>query len=211
MAGVEMFPRGFGNVAFVLVAYCFLNFWMGFQVGKARKKYNVPYPTLYAIESENKDANLFNCVQRGHQNSLELMPVFFLLMVLGGIRHPCACVALGSIYTVTRFFYFTGYATGNPKNRLTIGKYGLLPLIGLMGCTISFGISLLRGKSLPSVLVLRTMSVWCLDVLAATEQGFNGTLCHMRLDQGPVTEKPVAAPPATSQATEGTKKSKERS
>jgi glutathione S-transferase len=63
MAGVEMFPRGFGNVAFVLVAYCFLNFWMGFQVGSARKKYKVPYPTLYAIESENKDAKLFNCVQ----------------------------------------------------------------------------------------------------------------------------------------------------
>jgi glutathione S-transferase len=63
MAGVEMFPRGFGNVAFVLVAYCFLNFWMAFQVGKARKKYNVPYPALYAIESENKDAKLFNCVQ----------------------------------------------------------------------------------------------------------------------------------------------------
>ena len=27
-------------------------------------------------------------------------------------------------------------------------KYGFLALIGLMGCTISFGISLLRGKSL---------------------------------------------------------------
>ncbi|KAJ6752697.1 MICROSOMAL GLUTATHIONE S-TRANSFERASE [Salix koriyanagi] len=50
---------------------------MGFQVGKARKKYNVPYPTLSAIESENKDAKPFNCVQRGHQNSLELMPVFY--------------------------------------------------------------------------------------------------------------------------------------
>lgn len=27
------------------------------------RRYNVPYPTLYAIESENKDAKLFNCVQ----------------------------------------------------------------------------------------------------------------------------------------------------
>ncbi|KAJ6861639.1 hypothetical protein NC651_037648 [Populus alba x Populus x berolinensis] len=85
MAGVEMFPRGFGNV------------------GKARKKYNVSYPTLYAIESENKDANLFNCVQE----------------------------------------------------------------------------------------------IWAL----AFDRAYGG----------PVTEKPVAAPPATSQAAEGTKKSKERS
>ena len=60
-------------------------------------------------------------VQRGHQNSLELMPVFFLLMVLGGIRHPCVCASLGSLYIVTRYFYFSGYATGDPKNRLNIG------------------------------------------------------------------------------------------
>lgn len=123
-----MFPKEYGYVVFVLVAYCFLNFWMGFQVGSARKKYKVPYPTLYAIESENKDAKLFNCVQRGHQNSLEMMPVFFLLMVLGGIRHPCVCAALGSLFLVTRYFYFTGYATGDPKNRLNIGFVPFLSL-----------------------------------------------------------------------------------
>ena len=26
-------------------------------------RYKVSYPTMYAIESENKDAKLFNCVQ----------------------------------------------------------------------------------------------------------------------------------------------------
>ncbi|KAI4321222.1 hypothetical protein MLD38_034628 [Melastoma candidum] len=67
---------------------------MSFQVGAARKKYNVFYPNLYASESDNKDANLFNCIQRGHQNSLEMMPLFF---------------------------YFKGYATGDPQNRLTFG------------------------------------------------------------------------------------------
>ncbi|KAF9664171.1 hypothetical protein SADUNF_Sadunf17G0128500 [Salix dunnii] len=115
MAGLEMLPARYGNVAFVLVAYCFLNFWMAFQ--------------------------------RGHQNSLELMPVFFMLMMLGGIRHPCPSVVLGSIYIVTRYFYFTGYSTGDPQKRLTIGKYGFLALVGLMGCTVSFGISLHRGKN----------------------------------------------------------------
>jgi glutathione S-transferase len=28
-----------------------------------RFRYKVFYPTMYAIESENKDAKLFNCVQ----------------------------------------------------------------------------------------------------------------------------------------------------
>lgn len=111
---------------------------------------------MYATESENKDAKLFNCVQvidwlemllinlwmkfccdnniflyldlvvqRGHQNSLELMPIFFLLMILGGISHPCICAALGSFYIVTRIFYFNGYATGDPQKRLTIGFVSL--------------------------------------------------------------------------------------
>ncbi|KAI8536642.1 hypothetical protein RHMOL_Rhmol10G0272900 [Rhododendron molle] len=129
MAGVELLPREYGYVVLALVLYYFLNFWMGIQVGKARKKYKVFYPVMYAIESENKDANLFNCVQRGHQNSLELMPAFFMLMILGGIRHPLICASLGVLYTITRYFYFTGYATGNPQNRLSIGYKVFYPVM----------------------------------------------------------------------------------
>lgn len=145
MAAIDFLPREYGYVALVLVLYCFLNFWMGMQVGKARKKYKVSFPTLYASESENKDAKLFNCIQRGHQNSLEYMAVFFVLMVLGGLRHPCICAGLGIIYIVSRFFYFKGYSTGDPAKRLSIGKYAFLALFGLLLCTISFGVSLLRA------------------------------------------------------------------
>lgn len=122
MAGVELLPKEYGYVIIVLVIYCFLNSWMGFQVGKARKKYKVYYPTMYAVESENKDAKLFNCVQRGHQNSLEMMPVFFTLMILGGIRHPLISAFMGVLFTVSRYFYFKGYSTGDPNNRLKIGS-----------------------------------------------------------------------------------------
>ena len=61
--GVEFLGKEYGYVVIVVVVYCILNVWMGVQVGKARKRYKVYYPTLYAIESENKDAKLFNCVQ----------------------------------------------------------------------------------------------------------------------------------------------------
>ncbi|KAE9606070.1 hypothetical protein Lal_00025071 [Lupinus albus] len=141
---VELLPKDYGYVAIVLVIYCFLNFYMGFQVGKARKKYNVPYPTLYAIESENKQAKLFNCVQRGHQNSLETMPIFFMLMILGGLKHPSTSAALGLLHTVARYFYFTGYATGEPKNRLKLGGFHMLALLGLMLCTLSFGFTVIK-------------------------------------------------------------------
>ncbi|KAL0014883.1 hypothetical protein SO802_001952 [Lithocarpus litseifolius] len=136
-------PKEYGYVALVLVFYCFLNFWMAAQVGRARKRFHVPYPTLYASESENKEAKLFNCVQRGHQNSVEMMPIFFVLMILGGLKHPCTCALLGALYSVTRFFYFKGYSTGDPQNRLPIGKYGFLALLGLMVSTMTFGVSLL--------------------------------------------------------------------
>lgn len=114
-------------------------------------RYKVFYPTLYATESENKDAKLFNCVQvycffpcfdsfprsvmflylihllfgglwqRGHQNSLESMPVFFVTLLLGGLQYPVAATGLGGFYTLARFFYFKGYSSGVPENRLKIG------------------------------------------------------------------------------------------
>ncbi|KAL9266656.1 Glutathione S-transferase 3, mitochondrial-like protein [Drosera capensis] len=143
----ELFlPKEFGYVALVIVLYCFLNTWMALQVGRARKKYKVFYPVLYALESENKDAKLFNCIQRGHQNSLELMPMFFTLLILGGFRHPVASASIGLFYIVSRYFYFTGYASGVPEKRLSnIGKFGFPALFGLMICTISLGVTLLAG------------------------------------------------------------------
>ncbi|WKA13350.1 hypothetical protein VitviT2T_030656 [Vitis vinifera] len=59
-------------------------------------------------------------VSREHQNSMEMMPIFFMLMILGGIRYPVACAALGSLYIISLYFYFTGYSTSDPQNRLKI-------------------------------------------------------------------------------------------
>lgn len=140
--------KEYGYVVLVLVAYALLNFWMSFQVGKARKKYKVFYPNLYAVESENKDAKLFNCVQRGHQNSLEMMPMFFVVLLLGGLQHPVVAALLGVLYTVARFFYFKGYATGVPDNRLKIGGLNFLAVFGLIICTASFGINLVIREAI---------------------------------------------------------------
>ncbi|WOG84417.1 hypothetical protein DCAR_0103600 [Daucus carota subsp. sativus] len=145
MAGVEMLPREYGYVVLILALAGILNFWMSSQVSKARKKYNVQYPTMYALESENKDAKFFNCIQRGHQNSLEYLPMFFIFMTVGGIKHPIIAAVLGCVYVVARFFYFKGYSTGEPKNRLTFGAYNFMALIGLILCTISCGVGFLRA------------------------------------------------------------------
>ncbi|CAL9202825.1 unnamed protein product [Musa hybrid cultivar] len=150
MAAALGIPKEYGYVVLVLLSYIFLNFWMSFQVGKARKKYKVFYPTLYAIKSENKDAKLFNCVQRGHQNSLEMMPVFFATLLVGGLQLPIIAAGLGAVYTVARFFYFKGYASGVPENRLRIGGINFLALFGLIILTAAFAMSLILDVNMQS-------------------------------------------------------------
>ncbi|KAL5721932.1 glutathione transferase [Ranunculus cassubicifolius] len=143
MGAIELLPKEYGYVVLALALYSLVNFWMGFKVGGARRKYKVFYPTLYASAAENKDANVFNCIQRGHQNSLEMMPMFYLALSLGGLQHPCVATALGLVYTVGRIVYFLGYSTGEPKNRMYGGGVIFLSLFGLIGCTISLGVHLL--------------------------------------------------------------------
>jgi hypothetical protein len=84
-SGMEL-VEGYGWVVIVLILHLLENMWMAWQVGNARKRYKVFYPTMYALESENSQAKLFNCVQRGHQNNLELMPTFISLLLVAGLQ-----------------------------------------------------------------------------------------------------------------------------
>ncbi|RHY21813.1 hypothetical protein DYB25_001905 [Aphanomyces astaci] len=63
--------REHGYIILVVVLVVFVNFWAGFKVGAARKRYNIKYPQNF-VE--------FNCVQRAHQNVLENLPVFLALL-----------------------------------------------------------------------------------------------------------------------------------
>jgi glutathione S-transferase len=46
------------------------------------------------------------------------MPVFFVMLLLGGLQHPLISAGFGALYIVSRFFYFKLYSAGNPENRL---------------------------------------------------------------------------------------------
>lgn len=104
---------------------------MASGVMKARKTFNVPYPTLYA-ESTHKNANEFNCVQRAHQNSLENLISFYPMLILAGVRFPITAAVSALIYNVGRILYFNGYSTGIPKKRMngSIQYIGVLTLLG---------------------------------------------------------------------------------
>ncbi|KAK9950926.1 hypothetical protein M0R45_006390 [Rubus argutus] len=122
---VELLPKDYGFGFLWAVLYSFSQFLLHgrpSRQGQGRRgKYNVSYPTMYALESENKEAK----------------------EVSGILASPPVWIALQPF---SRYFYFKGYSTGDPPKRLSIGKYGFLALMGLIVCTISFGATLLcRG------------------------------------------------------------------
>ena len=87
------------------------------------------YPLLYA-PTEHKDAEAFNCVQRGHQNSLENLPAHLATTLIVGMRvritsqcghlsgvfcraepqcamqYPIFAAVTGLIYIIGRILYF---------------------------------------------------------------------------------------------------------
>ncbi|EIE25236.1 glutathione S-transferase [Coccomyxa subellipsoidea C-169] len=140
------FQPEFGYVVLVVFASILVHHgYMAFSVVKARKKYNVKYPALYA-DKENKDAELFDCVQRGHQNSLENYPQFLACLILAGLSYPVTSAITGVIYLIGRIVYFQGYATGVPGKRLR-GAFFNFAMLFFYGLLVKSAISMLQSAS----------------------------------------------------------------
>lgn len=137
----------FGYVVLVAFASTLVHHLvMTIGVVRARKKYKVPYPALYADKADNKDAELFNCVQRGHQNSLENYPQFLACLILTGLAYPITSAITGAVYLIGRIVYFMGYATGDPNKRMR-GAFFNFAMLFYYGLLVTAGISMLRSAA----------------------------------------------------------------
>ncbi|CAF0795720.1 unnamed protein product [Rotaria sordida] len=132
-----------GYAAGVALSSWFVLQYMGVNVMKARKRYNVEYPALYAPDS-NPQGKAFNCVQRGHQNTLENYPQFLLMLGLGSVEYPLVSSIGGVIWLLGRLVYFHGYSSGQPEKR-EYGAFGYIGLFTMMGCSIRTIYNLLRA------------------------------------------------------------------
>ncbi|KAH8872398.1 Microsomal glutathione S-transferase 3 [Schistosoma japonicum] len=108
-------PRYYGGVILVGVGAFGLNAYFVRRVMQARKEHNVELPIMY-----HPTDKLFNCIQRGHQNYLEVLPYFLMALFVGGLRYPRTYTACGVIFLLGRLIYFQGYSTGE-NNRLEHG------------------------------------------------------------------------------------------
>lgn len=101
---------------------------------------------MYADKAEaEKDPkkNIFNCTQRAHQNTLEMLPIYGTLMLVGGIKYPEISAGAGVVYILGRVFFTSGYCTGDPAKR-TRGGFGYFGLITLLGTATSTVYQLLK-------------------------------------------------------------------
>ncbi|KAJ3046037.1 Microsomal glutathione S-transferase 3 [Rhizophlyctis rosea] len=134
-----------GYVLITAVSAVLITEFLGGAAGGQRKKAGVPYPYLYADKAEaEKDRKkmIYNCYQRAHQNTLEKLPLFYVLLTGASIEHPQLAALAGGVWVVSRLAYAKGYHTGEPGKR-QYGAFGYFGLFALLGATLKTAYNLI--------------------------------------------------------------------
>ncbi|XP_077053018.1 microsomal glutathione S-transferase 3b [Siphateles boraxobius] len=138
MAIENVLPGNFGYAIFTYMYSFVMLAYLGLQVGAARKKYGIKYPNMYSDKEP-----LFNCIQRAHQNTLEVYPQWLVFQTIAALEYPLVASVLGVIWITSRFSYAWGYYTGDPAKRMR-GAYGYIGLLGVILLSISVALKLLK-------------------------------------------------------------------
>ncbi|XP_075883681.1 microsomal glutathione S-transferase 3b [Nelusetta ayraudi] len=131
MAVLNALPSEFGYVILTYLYSWIMLAYLATKVGSARKKYNVKYPNMYSDKEP-----IYNCIQRAHQNTLEIYPQWLVFQTIAALVYPLSASVLGCIWVTSRFSYAWGYYTGDPAKRM-YGVYGYIGYLGVIFLSIS--------------------------------------------------------------------------
>ncbi|XP_073428466.1 glutathione S-transferase 3, mitochondrial-like [Dendrobates tinctorius] len=134
----DILPHDFGYVILTFIYSYVVLMYLGINVGRARKKYGIKYPQMYSDKE-----NVFNCIQRAHQNTLELYPAWLIFQLIAGLAFPLCASVLGAVWVTSRLSYARGYYTGDPEKRLR-GGYGYIGLFGVVLLSLAAALQLLN-------------------------------------------------------------------
>ena len=144
MSITSLLPDHYGYVFTGIFATLLANIYLTVIVIKARKKYGIRYPTLYATAADidskglcknQDDVNSYNGAQRCHQQTLENVATLQVCGAVNGLLFPRFAGICLMVYAVGRIFYGNGYSTKGPEGRRFGGMISHIGDIPLMLCT----------------------------------------------------------------------------
>lgn len=130
-SGVLGLPKAYGLVFLSNIVIAGLAIVaLSFKVSAARKRFKekalkegekdaearFSYPNLY-VEGNTENAKLFNCAQRGHQQAFETYTQFVTFSLVSGLSFPVSTALCGLVWCISRFYWASGYAKGEPAKR----------------------------------------------------------------------------------------------
>lgn len=112
-------------IAMITVMVLMQVLYFGFQVGKARGKYNIKAPAVSGNE-------IFERHYRIHQNTIEQIVIFIpSLWMFGYFVSENIGTALGLLFFVGRFIFRSAYLD-DPGSRAVGFVMGFLPILGCL-------------------------------------------------------------------------------
>ncbi|KAJ7093959.1 membrane-associated proteins in eicosanoid and glutathione metabolism [Mycena belliarum] len=140
MSKTIVLPEGTGYLAGAFLSSALLLVWQSISVVGVRKRAGVEYPRAYAEKAEmeaNPAAVLFNCAQRAHQNTLESLPIIYVMTLITALQRPTLAAGVLGLWVVGRVGYTLGYYTGDAKRRTNVLSAVQYPiLLGLLGTSV---------------------------------------------------------------------------
>ncbi|KAG8931957.1 hypothetical protein FRC02_001837 [Tulasnella sp. 418] len=134
-------PQQYGLVALSTASYFWLSFWQSVNVGKHRRRANIPYPLAYADKAQqdaSKEAFQFNCAQRAHANTLETLPMIIIMTLFTGLSYPVFAASTGFAWTIARVLFTLSYTIAGPGKRNSWGGAFAHIIFAVQGVAMSW-------------------------------------------------------------------------